>query len=160
MREFKLDGNFYVKVYQKADEAEYMEMRRSKSIKHTAGFDGLRYQPLTRPASVLVVVEKDGAAEIPVGYSVIQNLDDRDYQKVVSAYYGLELNCKYFISDFIVTANYRRSGVGKLFMQFVIEMFCNNDSLMINPNEDDSLFCHSVGFAFVGTDKKQGMRVN
>lgn len=160
MKEFQLDGNFYVKVYQKADKAEYMEMRRSKSIKNTDGFDALRYQPMTDPVSVLLVVEKDGDTEIPVGYAVIQNLDDREYQKAVSTYFGIELNCKYFISDFIITQKYRRSGVGRLFMTYVIEEFCNNDSLMMNPNEDDSLFWHSVGFAYVGTDKSRGMRVN
>lgn len=160
MKEYKLDGNFYVKIYQKADEEEFMEMRRSKGIKHTEGFDALRYQPMKDPVSVLLVVEKDRETEIPVGFAVIQNLDDLDYQKVVSAYFGIELNCKYFISDFIITQNYRRSGVGRVFMEYIIEEYCNNDSLMMNPNEDDSLFWHSVGFAYVGIDRKHGMRVN
>ncbi|WP_130864118.1 GNAT family N-acetyltransferase [Bacilliculturomica massiliensis] len=160
MKEYKLDGNYFVKIYEKADEEEYMEMRRSKIIKHTDGFDALRYQPMTDPVGVLLLVEKDDDAEIPVGFAVIQNLDDKEYQKAASTYFGIELNCKYFISDFIITQNYRRSGIGRLFMHFVIEEYCKNESLMMNPNEDDSLFWHSVGFAYVGTDKKHGMRVN
>ncbi len=160
MKIAKLDGNFYVKVYTKEDEDVYLDMRRSRVIKQTDGFEALRYQPLQEETGILLVVEKDGADEIPVGFAVIQCLDDPEYQKTVSRYFGIELHCKYFVSDFIVTRNYRRSGVGKLFMQYVIEDYCKEESLMMNPNEEDSLFWHSVGFAYVGTDKKHGMRIN
>lgn len=160
MKIVRLDGNFYVKVYTKEDEEAYLEMRGSKVIKNTEGFEALRYQPILEETGILLVVERDGANEIPVGFAVIQCLDDPEYQKTVSRYFGIELNCKYFVSDFVITRSYRRSGVGKLFMHYVIEEYCRNESLMMNPNENDSLFWHSVGFAYVGTDKKHGMRVN
>ena len=41
MKVTKLDGNFYVKVYTKEDEEAYLEMRGSKAIKHTEGFEAL-----------------------------------------------------------------------------------------------------------------------
>lgn len=160
MREAKADGNFYVKVFEKKDEEEYLEMRRSAMIKQANGFDTLRYQKLTEAITVLLVVEKTEESEIPVGYAVLHNLDDREYQKSVSKVYGIEINAKYFVGDFVIAKGYRRGGVGKHFMEFIIQDYCKEESLMMNPNEEDALFWHSVGFAFVGTDKKQGMRVN
>lgn len=160
MKISKLDGNFYVKVYKKEDEEIFLEMRRSKSIKNTEGFEALRYQPMLEETGVLLVVEREGTTEIPVGFAVVQCLDDPDYQKAVSRYFGIQLNCKYFVSDFIVTRNYRRSGIGKLFAQYVIDDYCQEESLMMNPNENDSLYWNSVGFTYVGTDKKHGMRIN
>lgn len=155
-----LDGNFYVKVYQKEDEDLFLEMRGSKVIKHTEGFEALRYQPMLDATGVLLVVEKDGGSEIPVGFAVVQCLDDPEYQKATSMYFGIPLNCKYFISDFVVTRNYRRGGIGKLFAQYVIEEYCKEESLMMNPNENDSMYWSSLGFTYVGTDKKHGMRIN
>lgn len=160
MKVTKLDGNFYVKVYTKEDEEAYLEMRGSKAIKHTEGFEALRYQPMQEETGVLLVVEKDGGNEIPVGFAVVQCLDDPEYQKVVSRYFGIPLNCKYFVSDFVVTRGYRRSGIGRLFAQYMVENYCQNESLMMNPNENDSLYWNSVGFTYVGTDKKHGMRIN
>ncbi|MEA4988680.1 MAG: GNAT family N-acetyltransferase [Anaerovorax sp.] len=160
MKEVKVDGNFYVKIYEKKDEAEYLEMRKSSMIKRASGFDTLRYQPLTDDTTILLVVEKDDDSEIPVGYAVLHNLDDKEYQKSVSRVYGIEINAKYFVGDFVIAQSYRRGGIGKHFMEFVINDYCKEESLMMNPNEEDALFWHSVGFAFVGTDKKNGMRVN
>lgn len=160
MREVKTDGNFYVKIFEKKDEEEYLEMRKSSMIKRASGFDTLRYQQLTDPITVLLVVEKDEESEIPVGFAVLHNLDDREYQKSVSNVYGIEINAKYFVGDFIIAQGYRRGGIGKHFMEFIISDYCKEESLMMNPNEEDALFWHSVGFAFVGTDKKHGMRVN
>lgn len=160
MKEVKLDGNFYVRVYEKDSEDEYLEMRKSSMIKRAAGFDTLRYQQLTQYTTVLLLIEKTADSEIPVGYAVLNCLDDRDFQKSVSQFYGLEINAKYFVGAFVIGQGYRRGGIGKNFMIYIIEEYCRNESLMMNPNEDDALFWHSVGFAFVGTDKKHGMRIN
>lgn len=160
MKEVKLDGNFYVKIYEKDSEAEYLEMRKSALIKRAAGFDTLRYQQMTDATTVLLLVEKSGETEIPVGYAVLYCLDDREFQKSVSQFYGIEINAKYFVGAFVIGQGYRRGGIGKSFMTYIIEEYCRNESLMMNPNEEDALFWHSVGFAFVGTDKRHGMRIN
>ena len=160
MKEVKLDGNFYVKIYEKNSEDEYLEMRKSSMVKRAAGFDTLRYQQMTDETAVLLLVERTGDSELPVGYAVIYCLDDREYQKSVSQFYGIEINAKYFVGAFVIGQSYRRGGMGKNFMTYIIEEYCRNESLMMNPNEEDALFWHSVGFAFVGTDKKHGMRIN
>ena len=153
--------SIYIQMFDENSDSEYNEFLNENSIPYE--FEYLYKQKLEHNKKVYIlcgeydkkVIFRTRTVKKIIGYCIVQDIKSKpeSLKNWLDKIYDIPLNVleeyPLVISDFVVSAEYRRMGYGKYLAEYIVYNVYSDKKISLHAVDDGVFFWDKIGFEYV-----------